>query len=308
MRLARLTVGALLVLCVIMVAFAGLASSMNSIRSPSSAVDSNMPSFENRCETDHFVLWWTNRSMASGDNISDPQIINETGEYLEKAWGEYTELFGRRPHTAPGRDKIDVVFWDIDGYGVSDPPDGPIQFSSYIWVHNKTVRKPTSAHELFHKLQYAYGYKTKWQPRKPYQWFTEGTAAWSEAFVWGRVSNQNKVDALFKNTDMDLYEADYRAMPFWIYFVQGNHEHPNNQLMVKLFEKCEELRDERRALSQVINETYGSVDSFFRAFAKERRNGFWSEACADPYKCILGPDGRDIVAEVKNFQRQWNGN
>ncbi len=89
---------------------------------------------------------------------------------------------------APGRDKIEVVFRDIDCYGVADPPDGPIQFNSHAWVNNSGIRKPTSAHELFHKMQYAYGYKTRWKPQKPYQWFTEGTAAWSEVFVWGRVS------------------------------------------------------------------------------------------------------------------------
>jgi len=270
--------------------------------------DGDMPAFENHYETDHFILKWTNLSKSSRDNIGDPQIIKDTGEYLEEALAKYTALFQRNPYMPPGRDKIEVVFWDIDGYGVSDPPDGPIQFSSVAWVKNEAIRKPTSAHELFHKLQYAYGYKTKWHPRKPYQWFTEGTAAWSEAFVWGMVSRDCKVDTLFKDTSMDLYEADYTAMPFWIYFVQGNQEHPNNQLMVKFFEKCEQLRDERRALNEVIKETYGSVDGFFKAFSKERRDGFWTGACAIPYKCILGPEGKDLVEEVKNFQRKWNGN
>jgi hypothetical protein len=291
-----------------MVASTGFASSVGTACYQDNTVDSNMPSFENRYETDHFVLKWTNRNGFSRDNIGDPQIVKDTAGYLEEAWDKYTALFGRHPYTAPGRDKIEVVFWDIDGYGVSDPPDGPIQFNADAWVKNKAIRKPTSAHELFHKLQYAYGYKTKWHPQKPYQWFTEGTAAWSEAFVWGMVSNDCKVDTLFRDTDMDLYEADYTAMPFWIYFVQGNHENPNNQLMVKLFEKCEQCQDERLALNEVIKETYGSVDGFFSAFAKERRNGFWSDACAIPYKSILGPDGNDLVTEVKNFQRKWNRN
>ena len=139
--------------------------------------------------------------------------------------------------------------------------------------------KPTSAHELFHKMQYAYGYKTRWKPKEPYLWFTEGTAAWSEVFVWGRVSRTCKVDTLFKNTKLGLYQADDMAMPFWIYCVRGNHPNPNNEFIVKLFEKCEQLRDVRLALNEAIKETYGSVDDFFKSFARDRNNGFWADTC-----------------------------
>jgi len=268
--------------------------------------DSDMPFFENQYTTDHFILKWTNKSSDSKDNISDPQIIKDTAGYLETAWAKYMELFGRKPYTAPGKDKIEVVFWDLGYYGVSDPPDGPIQFDAEAWTKNKSIRQPTSAHELFHKLQYAYGYKTKWKPQKPYEWFTEGTAAWSEAFVWGKVSRDCKVDTLFKDTKMDLYEADYTAMPFWIFFVKGNHEHSNDQVMVKFFEKCECLQDERRALKETIEETYGAVDGFFNAFAGERKWGFWTGTCSAPYNCILGPQGKDLVEEVKDIQKRRN--
>ncbi len=303
MKLLKLTIVALVVVIINMTAPAGFAP-LSEAFANGRTIDSPMPSFENRYETDHFVLKWTNRSSHSEDNISDPQIIKDTAEYLETAWAKYTALFGRKPYMAPGKDKIDVVFRDMDCYGVSDPPSDPIQFNSYDWVKNKSIRKPTSAHELFHKLQYAFGYKTKWNPRKPYAWFTEGTAAGSEVFVWGMVSRTCKVDTIFKDTNLDLYQADYTATPFWIYFVQGNKENQNNELMVKLFEKCEEYNgDERRALNEVIQETYGSVDGFFKAFARERKSGFWSNTCAVPYKCILGPEGTDLVKEIKDMQR-----
>ncbi|MFZ0930063.1 MAG: hypothetical protein WAN11_15765, partial [Syntrophobacteraceae bacterium] len=60
---------------------------------------------------------------------------------------------------------------------------------------------------------------------------------------------------------------------------------------------------ERRALNEVIQETYGSVDGFFKAFAKERKSGFWSNTCTIPYRCILGPDGKDLVEGIKDMQR-----
>jgi hypothetical protein len=273
----------------------------------SHTVDSQMPAFENRMETDHFVLKWTDRSSDSRDNIHDPGIVKETAGYLETAWEKYASLFGRHPYTAPGNDKVEVVFRDIDCYGVADPPDGPIQFNAAAWVKTPGIRKPTSAHELYHKVQYAYGYKTKWHPSKPYMWFTEGTAAWSEVFVWGRVSRTCKVDTIFKDTKLDLYEAEDMAMPFWIYFVRGNEENPDNQLMVKLFEKCEQIGDVKLALDEVIRENHGSVEKFYTSFAKERKNGFWSTSCCDPYRCILGPEGNDLVNEVKSLQKKKKG-
>jgi hypothetical protein len=307
MKLSRLAITIVLVVSMNMAAHTGFFgySGGTVFAQGERTLDSPMPSFENRYETDHFILKWTNKSSHSGDNIKDPQIIKDTAGYLEEAWTKYTELFGRKPYTVPGHDKIEVVFRDFDCFGVADPPEGPIQFNSDAWVKNKGIRQPTSAHELFHKMQYAYGYKTVWKPRKPYMWFTEGTAAWSEVFVWGRVSRNCKVDTIFKDTNMDLYHADDMAMPFWIYFVQGNHEHPNHHLMVEFWEKCEQLHNERLALNEVIQETYGPVDDFFKEFTKNRKNGFWSDvACDVRYRCILGPEGNDLVGEVKNIQKK----
>ncbi len=265
------------------------------------AANSDEP-FENRLETAHFVLHWTSRSNFNPDNISDPAIIRETAGYLETAWKKYVDLFGRKPYMPPGHNRIDVVFRTMDCYGLADPPDAPIQLNARAWVEQPGIRKPTSAHELFHKLQYAYGYKTRWTPHEPYSWFTEGTAAWSEVYVWGRVSRTCKVDEMFKDIKMDLYEADYTALPFWIYFVSGNQPHPRNDLMAKLFEKCEQLGSVRKALDEVIRENYGPPDQFFAKFAKERKNGFWSRCC-DAYSCILGPDGKDAVTEIRDMRR-----
>lgn len=275
-------------------------------RGPEHSPDSEMPAFENRLETEHFVLRWTNKSRDPADNIPRPEIVQETGGYLEIAWSKYVELFGRTPYRAPGKDKIEVVFRDIDCYGVADPPDGPIQFSADAWMKNPGIRQPTSAHELFHKLQYAYGYKTKWYPAPPYMWFTEGTAAWAEVYVWGRVSRQCKVEKIFQNTKIDLYDADDMAMPFWIYFVSGNGETPNNQLMARLLERCEKLQDEKLAVKELVQETYGSADAYFASFAKERKDGFWADCCSAPYRCILGPDGKDVVDQIKTHQKKAN--
>jgi hypothetical protein len=307
MKLLRLLPAILLLIGLNIFTFTGAQSASTNFGRQETA-DGDMPSFENRLETDHFVLKWTNKSSCSADNIKDPQIVKDTAGYLEVAWDKYTELFGRHPYTAPGKDKIEVVFHHIDAYGYADPPDGPIQFDSAAWVDKNIsgIRRPTSAHELFHKLQYAFGFKTKWRPPRPYRWFSEGTAAWSEVYVWGMVSRVSKMDELFKDCDMGLDEAEDTAMPFWIYFVKGNHEHPNNLLMRKFFEECERLQDENLALNEVVKETYGPFDRFLKDFERERKNGFWNGPCDNPYRCIIGPQGNDLVKEIRDLQSRGN--
>jgi len=274
---------------------------------PAAGGQCGIPSFENRMETEHFVLKWTNNSAHPADNIADPQVVRETAGYLETAWDKLTGLFGRTPYLPPGGSKIAVIFHDLDCYAYADPPEGPIELNSGVWAKRPSIRQSTSAHELFHKLQYAYGFKTRWPPRKPMLWFTEGTAGWAEVFVCGRVTRSCKIEDMFMDKSIDLYKAEDMALPFWIFFVSGNSGVPEDQLMVKLFEKCEEEKwDVEKALFEVIQDVYGPVDSFFLRFELARSRGFWRAPASVKcnYTSILGPDGKDLVAEIKRYQEK----
>lgn len=271
-------------------------------------IDDATPEFENSTETDHFILRWTNESPHTADNIADAAIIDETAENLETAWERYNTVFGKTPYVPAGSTKIEVVFQDIGGFGVSSPPDGPIQFDAEHWVDEPGIRQPTSAHELFHKLQYAFGYRTKHAPSGDYKWFSEGTAVWSEVFVWQRVSRAYKVNGLFENPDLNLYNASYRALTFWIFFQTRQQDAPDDNPLVPFLQKYEaieagEAYPERTALAEVIDEdwppnnVYGQLDHFFALFSRERRLGAWRQTPTggQPYATILGPDGNNIT-------------
>lgn len=262
------------------------------------------PSFENQLETEHFILKWTNASPHPEDNIDDAGVVKKTAGYFETSWDMLSGLFGRTPYVPPGSRKISVIFHDLDCYAYADPPEGPIELNSSVWMRLPSIRQTTCAHELFHKLQYAYGYKTRWAPDRPILWFTEGTAAWAEVFVCGRVTRNCKMEDMFTDTSIDLYEAEDMALPFWIYFVSGNRGTPKDRLMVRLFEQCEKTGNVNEALYSVVRNAYGPVDSFFLRFAMERRKGFWRNPApyADAYSHILGPDGKDLVAEIREYQ------
>lgn len=266
-------------------------------------LDADTPSFENSEETTHFILRWTNSSPHADDNIADSNIITATGDFLETAWTRYHDTFGKDPYVPPGSSKIEVTFHDISGFGVSSPPDGPIQLDAWNWVNQPGIRQPTSAHELFHKLQYAFGYRTTWTPVSPYKWFSEGTASWSEVFVWGRTSGAYKIEDMFSNPGINLYDASYRALPFWIFFQARQQDNPANNPLVSFMQKYETSGNEDTALQQVISEewppnnVYNQVPTFFALFSRERTWNAWRTGPSggmypeirDPDENILSP-------------------
>ena len=267
-----------------------------------SDIDSDMPAFGHSKDTTHFTLHWTDNSTHADDNITDSSIIDDTGDYLETAWDKYNTVFGEQPYVPSGNTKIDVYFYDIGGYGATSP-DGGIDLDSKNWVDKPGIRKTTSAHELFHRLQYTYGYRTSWTPQSPYKWFSEGTASWSEVFVWGRVSGAYKIRDLFIDPDMNLYDASYRALPFWLFFDTRQRDTLDDIPLVTFLQKYQTLGDEKQAAEDTIDEdwpsnnVYGQLDHFFALFSRERRIGSWRQTPTggQPYAQILDPDDNDIV-------------
>jgi hypothetical protein len=269
-------------------------------------IDQDMPTFDQSTETAHFILRWTNSSATPSDNIADASIVTETGGFLEEAWTRYNTAFGVPPYVAPGQTKIEVVFWDIGGYGVTTP-GGPIELDAPNWISQPGIRRPTSAHELFHRMQYAFGYRTTWTPSGLYQWFSEGTASWAEVYVWQSVSSASKITNLFTTPDLNLYNASYGALPFWIFFDTRQRDTPDDLPMLGFLQKYQATGNPAQAMAEAIDEdwppnnVYGQLDTFFALFARDRHIGHWrvTPSGPTPYPAINGPDGAEIVPSLQ---------
>lgn len=265
-------------------------------------IDADMPTFDHSTETDHFILRWTDSSTNTTDNITDASIITETGGFLEEAWSRYHTAFGRTPHIPSGSTKIEVVFYDIGTPNGQTTADGPLELNSSKWVATPGMRQPVSAHELFHKLEYAFGFRTSWSPASPYQWFSEGLSSWAEVFVWQRVSSASKITGMFTNPDLNLYDASYSALPFWIFFEVRQKNNATDNPILHFLNTCEPTGNITGALEQVIDEewppnnVYGQLDTFYALFARERRIGAWRSGPAGGlYPSIQAPDGTVIT-------------
>ncbi len=267
-----------------------------------SDIDADMPTFEHTKDTTHFTLHWTDNSADASDNISDEAIINDTGDYLETAWDKYNSVFGRAPYVPSGSTKIDVYFYDLSNAIGATSQEGGIDLDASWWNNTPGVRQPCSAHELFHRLQYEFGYRRLHTPSGNYKWFSEGTASWSEVFVWNRVSLDYKMHEIFNIPDTNLLTASYKALPFWIFFDTRQRDDPNDIPLVRMLQEYEIDGDIVRSANDTIfddwppNNVYNQLDSLFALFSRERRIGAWEQTPTGghPYRDILDSDGSVI--------------
>jgi hypothetical protein len=242
-------------------------------------LDGSMPSFEKQLQTDHFVFHWTKQSTNQRDNVSNDAIIDATAEELEKAHSWCVDTFGRAPYVPFGANRIEVVFRDLDSYGRAEPPDYPIQFDAETWRDLPGTRRPTGVHELFHKLQYAFGYRTRWLPVADMEWFSEGSASLAEVLYGKQVSKREKVTDLFARPFKSLWQSSYSALPFWIFFT---HELAGGATaLTTLLANYEQSGDPRQALAKSIDRPSVPADErtmpgFFIKFVKSRLDAaFW---------------------------------
>ena len=169
-------------------------------------------------ETEHFILRWSQNSPNELDNIDDIELVKRTANALERAYSFLSTIAGREPFRPSSVAKIEVVFRHIaEGSGRADPPEGPLLFRASDWNHNPGMIEPTATHELFHKLQYSFGYRGLHLPSASDGWFFEGTASIPEVLLWNRVSVESKLRLAYEQSIVALGSLSYASLPFWLF-------------------------------------------------------------------------------------------
>ena len=189
------------------------------------------------CFSEHFYLGWYYKVPANANgNITENDILPpehegiafDTIKYLEAAWDVYEQNFSKVPELYPFNDqnliKIEFSYLGPNSFGLSEFSEdwNPFSFNTLTFnpvefIANPSVIKPVTAHELFHRLQYAYGYKSN-EDNDFQKWFSEGTASWAETLVWNQVRNEKKLTYIYDNPREDFTEEIYAAGEFWYYF------------------------------------------------------------------------------------------
>jgi hypothetical protein len=182
------------------------------------AIAAAVPPLPKTYTSGHFKFFYTDNDPDPLNNVTLAQI-QATATAINAAWDSYATNFKEPKHYLSGADKmVDVKVFDLGAglYGETSSGWNHINLNSNLTVASACKRKTTSAHELFHRVQYAYGYVSGTANMK---WIVEGTASWSQKFTNASVRDyMSRMIAGLDAPDKDLItERSYDAAHFWVY-------------------------------------------------------------------------------------------
>lgn len=130
----------------------------------------------------HFKIFYTSNNADPLHNVTDQEIIN-LAALLDAWWTKYATNF-KKPkfYLVGGVERIDVKVYYINATMLGKTGSGwnHIELNSALCVKNACKRQTTSAHELFHRVQYNYSYISG---TASMSWLVEGTAVWSQGYT-----------------------------------------------------------------------------------------------------------------------------
>jgi hypothetical protein len=200
----------------------------------------SMPSLEKEKTVGHFHFRWTETSPDSRDNTNETNI-DATAVFLNECWDLYTTNF-RQPKAAliGGQRIIDIeVYYNPGLHGSTSSQSNRIYLNSHTVVNDACRRRTTSAHELFHRVEYAYGYVTGTAGQR---WWVEAMASWSQDFTYDDVNDYvSRVNGGLGTTDSGLLNRSYDACHYWKYLGE------------QLRKRAATIPSDERALREVLN-------------------------------------------------------
>lgn len=182
----------------------------------------------------HFKIWYTTNNADPIHNVTDPQIEN-LATLLDSYWNKYTTSFKEPKHKiVSGKKRIDVKVYYISASTLGQTASGwdHIELNSATCVRDACKRRTTSAHELFHRVQYAYGYISGTANSR---WIVEGTAAWSQKFTNSSIRDyMARMNSGLNSPGTSLITGrSYDACHFWVYLQEQTSSSAIKQVWAK---------------------------------------------------------------------------
>ncbi len=183
-----------------------------------SIIADSIPALNKTYTKGAFKFFSTTTSADSRDNVTLAEI-KATAKYLNKYWKKYSRTFTTpKYYVSGGKRRIDVKCYYLSStlYGSTSSFWDYINLNSKLVIKDPCKRRTTSAHELFHRVQYSYGYVSGMTNMR---WIVEGTASWSQRFtnktIWDYMGQMNTG---LDSPDRDLISArSYDACHLWVY-------------------------------------------------------------------------------------------
>jgi hypothetical protein len=206
----------------------------------------------------HFVFFYCTENRKPKHNVTGAHI-RALATALNKYWDVYSKKFTVPAHYVKKSGKTELQLINVLVYAIPPEPDGTpvggfsIAGTNVIALNSEFVRDDcnrltASAHELFHRVQYAYGYEGG---ASGMAWLVEGTASWAQKFTNNRIKDYMdgmNVGLLSPNKNLIL-KRDYDACHFWVHL----QERANSAAIRDIWATGPKTRDPAiRAVSQVL--------------------------------------------------------
>ena len=237
-------------------------------------IEDSMPTFEKEKTIGHFRFKWTETSTDSRDNVVEVDI-DATGAFLNECWDRYTTNF-RQPKAdlIGGQRIINVeVYYNARLHGSTSSSTNRIFLNSKTVVSDDCRRQTTSAHELFHRVEYSYGYVTGTAGQR---WWVEALGSWSQEYSYDAINDyMTRVNAGLSSPDRRLLNRSYDACHYWKYF--GEQLKKRSSVVTSEEQALREFLDEystnglnAKAASETTtqNRISRNFDQFFQDWSK----------------------------------------
>jgi hypothetical protein len=165
----------------------------------------------------HFKISYTDNDIDPDNNVT-LDAVKSLAKNLNSYWKTYSAKFKTPQNYLDGTTQmVDIkVYYMPNAYGSTNSSWNYINLDSKDCVNDVCNRKTTPAHELWHRVEYAYGFVSG---TLNMGWIVEGTADWSQAYT-----NRNTRDYM-KDMSTGLATPDlaliggrnYDACHLWIY-------------------------------------------------------------------------------------------
>jgi hypothetical protein len=187
-------------------------------RQVDSIIQETVPPLPKTYTSGHFTFYYTDSDTDPDHNVTLDQI-EATATRLNSYWDTYVANFKTpKNYLSGGTEMVDVYVYYLGPtlLGETNSSWDSISLNSKWTVKDACNRRTTSAHELFHRVQYAYGYISGTAKMK---WIVEGTASWSQKYT-----NQSIRDYMgWMNRGLNapninlINSRSYNACHFWVY-------------------------------------------------------------------------------------------
>jgi len=280
-------------------------------------VAAELPGAKKHWETANFSFTYTDDELLPEENVT-LELVKTVADILESNHELYVKLFDKlpyRPGGTPGT-KIPVWFHWLSGTSGRTSPDAPIEFDSDGFTKNAYIRQATPPHELFHRLQYAYGAATTYETTAKDEWWLEGMAAWAGAWMTnGIVRDESFVNDMNNALPSRLFsQFSYAAMPFWV-FVQGQRVagKPDFLGARTFLQRYSPTGDARQALAAVVTQAFREtrednvdwfVNTYYLNVVQKRWMRYGSSGIHDQepvFKSFTAFDGTEVVVDPLPF-------